>query len=179
MVCELEGYSLGCKVIVSSSQESAAVNRNRGLDQCKGDIVIQVDDDISGFYDGWWKDLARPLLFGKDVVMVSARLIRDDGSFAEMLGGCYDKSPGTVSVITKELPSACIAFRNDGTRFDEAYRGSGYEDTDYCAQLRKKYPNGKFLINNKCRLVHRNEQKGQVGENHEHNNAYFAKKWTP
>lgn len=107
--------------------------------------------------------------------MVSARLMNTDGTPQKVMG--FSDVFGKVTVEINCCPSAAIAFRNDGTRFDERYGGSGYEDSDFIRQLKVKYPAGKIVVNNEVRLVHRNEMKNQLGENYKINREYFLKKW--
>ena len=175
LVCDVEGFSYGCHVIATCCPGSAAMNRNYGLKEAQTDIVIMIDDDTAGYYDGWWEQMIRPLEEDPDIVMVSARLLKVDGSAGHMM------FLGNISAdYLTEVPrcaTACIAFRNDGLRFDEKFEGSGFEDDDFCAQQFKKYPNAKTVINNRCRIIHLNEQKNQCGAIWEKNKAYFDKKW--
>jgi len=170
-------------VIVQSAQQSASKNRNDALNAVSTEYVIMMDDDITGFFDGWDEMLLRPLIEIKNAVMTSARLINADGSFAYMLCDGLGERANEADIITvkqRELPTSCIAFKNDGTRFDENFIGSGFEDNDFCLTLGKKYPLGTFHVVNNCRLIHINEKKNQHGANMEiwnANKAYFNKKW--
>lgn len=158
--------------------ESASWNRNVALDHASiGEIVIMIDDDVSGFYNGWAHELTAPLVTRNDIVMVSARLLKPSGALGYMMGENYDTSTPMVEVLERRLPTACIAFVYDGTRFDENFKGSGFEDTDFCKILSAKYPTEKFVINNIVRLVHANEMKNQNGEYWKSNKAYFVKKY--
>ena len=152
---------------------SAAENRNIGLGRVpNGDLVVMIDDDVFGAYDNFVEDLVSPLVNDKDVIMSSARLMNPDGTIGTMSGENYDIKSEFAEVLAKVLPTAAVAFRNDGTRFDERFLKSGYEDTWFCACLAKKHPQGKFVIVNKCRLVHLNEQKG-AQEALEHNQRLY------
>jgi len=175
LLCDVEGFSWGCHVIATCMRGSAAMNRNAGLKLAKSDIVIMIDDDTAGYHEGWWEQLIRPLEEDQNIVMVSARLLRVDGSTGHMM------FLGNIAAdYLTEVPrcaTACIAFRNDGLRFDEKFEGSGFEDDDFCAQQFRKYPNAKTVINNRCRIIHINEQKNQCGAIWEKNKEYFDKKW--
>lgn len=173
LMCDIEGFSEGCRVIATCTKASAAVNRNIALDRSTSNIVIMADDDITGFYDGWWRDMLAPFRGDKSVCMVSARLLRPDGTPGTMVGNNYNLDPPMVDVADRELPTACVAFWRDGTKFDEGFVGSGFEDNWFCRCLQKKYPQGRFVINNKCRLVHINEMKNQHGPNWDHNRKHF------
>jgi glycosyltransferase involved in cell wall biosynthesis len=45
------------EVFASCQDGFPALNRNYCLDKAKGDIIIMLDDDISGFFKGWDKVL--------------------------------------------------------------------------------------------------------------------------
>jgi hypothetical protein len=109
--------------------------------------------------------------------MVSPRLLSPDGRLGHTLADNYDTEKKYVMIEKRRLPTACIAFINDGTKFDEMFIGSGFEDDDFCKQLSIRYPDGLFVINNMVKLAHLNEQKNQGGKYWETNRRYFLKKW--
>ena len=156
---------------------SAAHNRNAGLKQCKqDDIVIMVDDDIDSLPLCWDRYMWEPFQKNMDVYsMVSARLINDDGSVQPVMGGYATRRIGWVEVPV--MPSAMIAFEFTGIMFDEAFKGSGWEDTDFCRQVKAANPKKKFIINNDIRVIHHNEMKNQSGEIWVKNREYYLKKW--
>ena len=173
------------RITATCQQGSAAYNRNYGLGKTFCDVVIMVDDDVCNFPPKWAWDLIATLEIISDCVLVSARLMNEDGTPGPMTGEPPPTADTGLTVATR-LPTACVAFRNDGLRFDESFVGSGWEDDDFCAQLRRKYPKGKFVINEDVRVVHKNEMKQQgfikgkgpvPGGNFEKNQAYFEKKW--
>lgn len=172
LLCDLEGLSYPNRVYATCTPASASRNRNIGLNWARTPIVIMVDDDMRRFYEGWVQDITAPFI-DEDVVMVSARLLRPDGSPGTMVGSNYDLSSEVVEVAARELPTAAIAFRDLGVRFDEGFIGSGFEDNWFCKCLGNKAPNGKFVISNKCKLVHLNEMKNQHGPNWEHNEKHY------
>jgi glycosyltransferase involved in cell wall biosynthesis len=145
------------EVVVSDQEGSAAFNRNYCLEKAKGDIIIMVDDDITGFFPGWDEVLIKPLE-DPSVSIVSARLN------TPMM---YD---GTEFNI---VPSACIAFRKTGIRFDENFVG-GFEDTDFCKQMEQAHPSKHTVINEECKLIHLNEKKRQ---HMTEARKVFVKKW--
>jgi len=160
---------------------SASINRNFGMYQATGQIIIMIDDDIGGFYPGWHTDLVKPLIDGPDVRIVSARLLTPAGDLSPMMGCTYDLSK-PVDFASPAILSAAIAFRRadvQDIKFDEAYIGSGFEDTDFCFQLRKKFGDEHcyFAVNNQCRLVHHHEMKNQA-PHYQKNKLYFASKWS-
>lgn len=172
LVCEMQGFSMDNRIITTGLQESASVNRNRALERAKSEIIIMIDDDIAGFFPGWWETLISPLEEDESIVFVSARLMTVDGNLGAMMFGSGNTSQRLESVPA--APTACCAFRNDGTRFDEGFIYSGFEDTYFCQCLTHKYKNSKVVINNECKIVHLNEMKGQ-GKGYEHNKAHYEK----
>lgn len=167
-------------VIATCFNVSAATNRNYGLNQARSDIVIMIDDDISGLFGGWAGKLVQPLFLYEDIVMVSARLMKSKTKFGVMMNLKVDLSREIVEAPERVLPSACIAFRKDELRFDEAYIGAGYEDTDFCMQMGEKYLDGRFMVHNGVKVIHKNEMKNQlIGGRLLHNKQYFQSKWFP
>lgn len=173
-------------VIASCRPGSASENRNRCLAEATSEIVIMLDDDIEGFFPRWDVALIAPLLLREDVAMVAARLMspKDPSQPAFMCTGehghGYDLTASTVGIpigLRTALPTACVAFRRAGATFDEGFIGSGFEDNDFCLALQRRMPGGVFLVNNECRLIHRNEAKNQRGAFWAHNQAHYERKW--
>ena len=164
-------------IIYTCTKASAAVNRNNGLNAATSDIVIMIDDDIEGFFPGWDLELIRPIKEIPDTVISAARLFNTNGSVQVTLGTeRMPLSPSFIDAEHKQILSACIAFLKTDLRFDENYIGSGFEDTDFCKQMIRKFPTGRIIVNNMCRLVHRNERKNQLDNNNK-NYQYFLSKW--
>lgn len=177
IVDELHDIDHDATIILQTSVGSAAYNRNRALEQVElGEIVIMMDDDMTGFFTDWATLLVEPFKLIPDTVMVSARLMRKDGRYGVMVGENYDLQKDFVIVDKRRLPTACIAFRHDGTMFDENFLGSGFEDDDFCKMKANKYPDGVFVINNLVKLIHLNEMKNQKGEYWKHNKNYYLQK---
>lgn len=162
----------------------ASVNRNFGImmaEKYGSDIIIMVDDDVTGYYKNWADDLIKPLLSEehKECVMVSARLMHDNNTVGVMMDHKIDLSV-EYQIVQNALPSAAVAFRYDKIiRFDEIYSvdnmGSQWEDTDACFQYNKKYPNCYYIINNRCKLIHKNEAKESKYGNYFR--SIFQQKW--
>jgi glycosyltransferase involved in cell wall biosynthesis len=163
-------------VIATCMPASASVNRNYGIYKSNSDYIVMVDDDISGFFCGWADILVDSLACIMGCCMVSARLMDSYGTPGIMMSHRRDIIGGTIIVDPGYLPSACVAFRRDGTRFDENFIGSGWEDTDFCDSLHVRYPYGVFAINNDVRLIHANERKNGNDSNFEINKQYYLKK---
>jgi len=161
------------EVVVSSSDGSTAYNRNRCLDQAKGDIIIMVDDDIENIPEGFDLTIAE-YLKNKKTLIVGARLMNVDGTVQKTSTFNMDTKPEFVEV--KTIPGAFIGFRKTDLMFDENFRAWGYEDTDFCKQLLNENPEGRFIVVNGLQVTHRNEEKRKnvaVAEN----GQYFFQKW--
>ena len=173
------------RIIATCQEGSAAENRNFGLDYANSKIGIMVDDDMKGFFPGWLSELVRPMLKNKMIAAVSARLVNPNGTIPPTCANNIDLSRDYIQVSVRKdsvMPSACIAYRNIGLKFDTRYVGSGWEETDWFFQYLKKNRNYLFLINNKCRLIHTNEMKNQYtktprGTHFEINKRAFYAKW--
>jgi hypothetical protein len=176
LVDEIRAVTPGVRVSVTGFKVSAATNRNYGLNRAQSEIVLMCDDDMTGFFPGWDALLVKTLV-ENDAAVVSARLMTPEGKPGVMVGAEYDMDQPVVKVKARQLPTACICFRNDGTRFDEAFIGSGFEDNDFCLQLAMLYPERGFYISNEVKLVHINEMKNQKGKYWDANRAYFLRKW--
>lgn len=178
LVAEIE-RTAGCdvNVIATCRHVSAAANRNLGLEASSSDPLIMLDDDMEQFPGGWAVHLVQVLEKHPRCVMVSPQLANPNGGPGPMMGGCHVHHEGTSAARLRKLPTACIAIRRNALRFDEAFVGSGFEDDDYCAQLRQAYPDAEFLVCHDVWIVHRNEQKNQRGPHWERNKRYFERKW--
>lgn len=169
------------RIIATCQPESAAWNRNFGLELATSDIIIMADDDMTGFFPGWEEKLIEPLWRDPQVCMVSARLMKEDGTVGSNCASSYDLTPEWIYVTKRRdsvMPSACIAFHDKKLRFDIEYIGSGWEDTDFCFQYLQIDPTYEFIINNNCQLIHKNEMKNQWENGlFERNKAIFYNKW--
>ncbi len=164
-------------IIYVCSNASAAVNRNKCLNLAKSEYVVMVDDDITGFFSGWAFLLVSALISNPNTAYVSARLLNTDGTPQRVMG--YNNNILSPTVEVSIAPSACIAFRNDGTRFNEEMLGSQFEDTSFHYRLvdsnKGKYPGWKVLVHNGVKLIHKNEAKGK--EYYSHNKKIFTKEF--
>ena len=169
----------GCpvNVIATCQHVSAAANRNIGLDQSTSDPLIMLDDDITGFPQGWAKQMTELMLGHPNCVMLSPELMAPNGKLGIMMGGPPRGGTGVEVVPSRKLVTACFAFRRDDIRFDEAFIGSGFEDDDFSAQLRQRYPDGVWLICHDIRVVHLNEMKNQAAP-FEVNKRHYQEKWS-
>ncbi len=165
---EVIRMSLSFRLIVSAEPAlSAAQNRNRCLDASLAEYVIMMDDDISGLSPNWNIELIRQVEANSTVALVSARLLRGDGTPGPMMSSKKDLS-GPLEEVPK-VPTACVAFRRTDYRFDENFKGSGFEDDAFCLHMATQ---GRIVIDNRVRVVHANEMKHQQ-EHWAHNQAYF------
>lgn len=164
------------EIIFTGLNASAAINRNEGLKRCnKGDLVIMIDDDICTVPYFWDLAMTGPFELREDISIVSARIMSVDGSYQPVMGSLGVKRSGWVEV--PRCPTAMISFIHDGELFfDEDYIGSGWEDTQFCRDIKQKYPDKKIIINNDIKVTHINECKNQLGENFYINKATYIRK---
>lgn len=158
----------------------ASVNRNIGLEAAQKyapEYIIQVDDDIEGYFYGWADLLLDKLTDG--INMVSARAMKNAVEPGVMMNHIPDLSK-KVQIVHNAVPSMCICFRNDGLRFDNRFNinnlGASYEDLDFSFQLNQKYRNDVYLIHNGVKLIHSNEQKYQSSYT-QYFHLLFKEKW--
>lgn len=178
LVAEIEATAgLPCRVTATCRDASAAANRNYGLDNSASDPLIMVDDDMERFPQDWAVKLIEVLADRPNCVMVSPQLAKPDGSPGIMMGNMDHRRSGVTVCGERKLATACIAIRRNSLRFDESYIGSGFEDNDYCFQLRAAFPDAEFCVRHDLWIVHRNEQKNQGGAFWEHNRAICHGKW--
>lgn len=164
------------RIYATCQQVSASKNRNLGLNWVQSDPFVMLDDDITGFPQNWVIDLVATLLRKPDRMVVSPQLMKPDGTFGFMMGAAFKKTSG-LSVACGILPTACLVLRKTEIRFDENFIGSGFEDNDYCDQLRLAYPKARFIINHNVQVIHLNECKNQHGEYWKYNKKYYEQKW--
>jgi glycosyltransferase involved in cell wall biosynthesis len=160
--------------------QSASVNRNYGLEQSTSDIAVMMDDDIAGFYPGWLTHLVSPLLLDPRIIIASIRCLDKEGNLGQMMGLAGIPDDREVHDVQpcgfrgyRRVPTACIAIRKNAVRFDEGFIGSGYEDTTYMNYVDIIYPGRRFVINNRCQLIHLNTEQNQGGKFWEHNKRYY------
>jgi len=151
---------------VVSGDRSVACNTNIGLDKARGEFIIICGDDIEQLPDEWDKKLVDAMEV-TGASMVGPRLLNPDQSLQATNYNNFNLQSDYVQVST--MITACSIFRSSKLHMDEGYKGSGYDDTDFCNQL-----GGTFFVANTVRMVHRNEKKNQFNE---YNRTYFNKKW--
>jgi hypothetical protein len=164
--------------------KSAAVNRNYGLERVESDIFVMMDDDITGFYEGWLTDFVQPMIDDKNIILSTIRCLRPDGGVGPMMccggipidKGVYDAIPCGYKDY-RRVPTACIAVRKNNIRFDEGFVGSGYEDSDFMNNISRIFPGHRFVVNNNCKLIHLNTMQNQGGKYWEHNKKLYLEKW--
>lgn len=160
-------------ILVSRSQ-SAAKNRNYGMERAKSPYVIMCDDDIEALPPAWNRRLINILKENREILAVSARLMLPGGRPGPNTANNYDLSQPLVPV--EIIPTACCVFRRTDVRFDERYIRAGWEDTDFFMQLKEKYGE-QFAIANTVRVIHLNEEKNNGGMKNLFNQQLFSRKW--
>jgi len=168
------------RIISTCLMISAAQNRNAALSSAKSDIVIMMDDDMTGFYPEWLNEMIEVITGNQDIILLSARLLHPKG-FGHM--GIKKQKQGRPYVAqNNRVSTACFALRRDiimknNIKFDENFVGSGYEDTDFMMQISQKLGKERVWINDNVELMHNNEMKNQGGPLWEKNHKYYRSKW--
>jgi hypothetical protein len=160
-------------IIAANPGRSASQNRNICLNRSEANFVIMLDDDITGLHPFWNKQLIQELA-DPAIKLVSARLMKlpfpGQPAFpASMMSSRYIIN--TPFEIVKKVPTACVAFRKTIIRFDENFKGSGFEDDVFCLDM-----GPVIIIDNKVKVIHLNEMK-QQSDNWEFNKNYFEEKY--
>lgn len=161
-------------IILLSKIQSAAMNRNYGLERSKSPYVIMCDDDISDLPYGWNRTLIDVLKENREIMAVSARLMNPDGTPGRNTSNNYDLDLRLVPVDF--IPTACCIFRKTDLRFDSRYIRAGWEDTDFFMQM-KHTLKGQIVICNDVKVVHVNEEKNTGGTQNTFNQMLFQEKW--
>jgi hypothetical protein len=184
-----ENTSEDHKVIATCKDAWTAVNRNYGLEISVNDVVVQLDDDITGFYPGWLSDLTRPVF--ETNCIVSARFLDERGRLQIMMDWGRSLQVHGLIEPPSELPSSCIAFRRDivnkiidckelplNKPFDENYIKAEYDDTDFMKAVKFVDPYMRFYVNNDCKLIHLNKESWRDESIRGVNKKYFNHKWS-
>lgn len=177
-------------IVASCIHQSASKNRNWCIDNCTGEIMIQVDDDINIYEKSWADTLVDELVKNKDSIsMIAPLLVNHEGKHVPQLGdgGWYNLNENDDSLkVAIHTPntglnvvcSACIAFfKNNNVRFDEKYKFAAVEDLDFSMKVAKIFPDKKICITNKSKIVHLNHGSWRKGGTLKENQNYFIKKW--
>jgi hypothetical protein len=175
------------RIIATCQPISAAKNRNYGLSFANSSIIIMLDDDITGFYQGWLTDFISVFNDHPDAVLTSARLLSKDRKPNNNMGMNTRHDLDYAEVHTsytidgvkyRRVTAAAIAFKKTNVVFDEVFKLSGYEDTSFMNDLSKSNPNGLFYVNNKCKLIHLNNMLGQGDKDiWQFNHDHYCKKY--
>ena len=109
---EIKRFTPEINVIATCEDTSAARNRNLGLSYAKSDLVIMMDDDITGFYKGWIDDLMN--FWDDSFAIMSVRLLEPNGKLGYMLSENDKMTKGAIVIEKREVPTACIVFSMTG-----------------------------------------------------------------
>lgn len=148
-------------LIFIQKEQSAARNRNTGLNKCTSEFVIMCDDDIAELPFAWNKKFIDRLLYNPEIMAISARLLNEDGTVGVNSANNFETKTDYEEVSM--IPTACCCFRlkdvvKTGTRFDERFIKSGWEDTAFFETLKrrcqKKGLGTKIIIDNQIPVVH-------------------------
>lgn len=166
-------------IILVHREQSAAQNRNKGLVKGTAPYMIMMDDDIAELPYMWNKRMIDRLHLNPNVMAVSARLLKQDGSVS--VNSANNFNIKSEYEIVDMIPTACCAFRRADVdraklKFDERMVKSGWEDTAFFYQLRescKRLELGTdIIIDNNCKVVHLHHATG-YDDNFDYNRSVF------
>ena len=152
-------------IILLHREQSAAKNRNDGLNRCESPFIIMLDDDVRDLPYLWNKRLIDRLLYNPNIMAASARLMSEDSRIGLNSANNYNLSTEYEKV--NMIPTACCVFRKADVdrvnlKFDERFLGSGWEDTCFFFELKdgcKKVGIGTdIIIDNTVKVVHLNNE---------------------
>ncbi len=159
-------YSL----IVSCARRSVAENRNAGLDRGRHDVTFFLDDDVL-LPPHWMSRLLSVLARRDDLGAVGPHLTFPNGAPQTRRP---DLAPGELWEVT--IPGTVFVYsrrRVGDPRFDEAYLGSQWEDTDWMWQLRDR--GFSTALTGDVHVLH--EHAAKVNRWLEENMRTFHEKW--
>jgi GT2 family glycosyltransferase len=162
------------ELIVSESESSVAINRNRGLERATQDHVFFIDDDVllSPF---WASIMVNALQSLPEAGVIAPQMVGPSGEAQNGLAGLSRDDcascipPGTLFVYDRRVLSDC--------RFDETYISSQWEDTDFMMQVAAK--GFKCWAVGAVRIIHENLWTRNNDQTWAFNKAHFESKWGP
>jgi hypothetical protein len=144
------------------------------LRQADSELFVMMDDDVTGFHPGWLTALIEPLEADPDILVSSARLLGVDGKPNRQQGMWVSLTGKWPEVTGGKVAGACFASRmRFGLPFEERFKGGGFEDTCWLLCLKRKFPNGRIVVSNDCRLVHLHVASRQGGEIFDYNKRLY------
>jgi GT2 family glycosyltransferase len=158
------------EIIVACARQCVAKNRNAGLARARHDLVAFLDDDVL-LPAQWMSRLAAVLAARPDAGAVTGLL-----QFADGAPQCcrHDLRPGELWQVT--IPGTCFLYSRERVgdlRFDEAYLGSQWEDTDWMWAVQKR--GLVTLVSGDVRIVH--DHTLSESQHLEANRRRFLEKW--
>lgn len=165
-----ETADLPYTLIVSCAAQSVAKNRNAGLARARHDVTFFVDDDVL-LPPHWMSRLVATLARREDLGAVGPHLTFPNGAPQTRRP---DLGPGELWEVT--IPGTVFAYsrsRVGDPRFDEAYLGSQWEDTDWMWELAKRGFGTALTGDVHVKHEHAEKQNRWLEENMRH----FHDKW--
>jgi glycosyltransferase involved in cell wall biosynthesis len=162
-------------IIIVSGDESVAVNGNIGFERCKSPVIASVDDDVY-VPKGWLERLVGTLTSIPEAAVVAPRI--DGPSGLPSPNSTSDMRNAELRQAMPHFISGCcfVAENNPLFRYDEQYRGSGWEDTDF---FRSVHRLGRTMWHDAgVRIRHVSRQLNNA-EHYVDNALLFHKKWPP
>lgn len=163
-----ETADLPYQLIIVVKPQCVAKNRNEGLDRARHDLVFFTDDDVI-FPEGWMRKLLWVLDAHPNVGVVGPNRVGLDGRPQRGYAGA---PPGEI--LDFLIPGTVFAYfrsRCRDARFNEKYRGSGGEDTDWMQQV--KHLGRRVVVYGGVTITHHGVGRNMAQENR----ALYQRKW--
>jgi GT2 family glycosyltransferase len=112
---------------IRTAENMGAAGRNIAMKRARGDIIVTLDDDVSGLTDEALRVLAREFEEDRRLGAVNFRVTQGDGRTCNWVHHCREEEFFDKNFLTYEITEGAVAFRR------EALGVAGY------------YPDGFFL----------------------------------
>lgn len=164
------------QVIVPDSAVSAPAATNIGIRASRGEVLINVDNDVEMLTNNWVEHLVEPLDLSDRAGIIGCKIVDSSGR-VDCLGGRIspwrlhgivhikkddgdspwrnvDYVPGTVFLMTRRVIERIGLW-------DEQYSPLYFDDTEYCARARRH--GFEVICNFNVTVKHQTAQKARVG----------------
>jgi GT2 family glycosyltransferase len=106
---------------IRTERNIGAAGRNLGMQGSTGDVIVTLDDDVTGLTDAALHSLARQ--FGEDPKLgaVNFRIMNGEGRTCNWVHHCREEEFFDKTFLTYEITEGAVAFRKDALRLSGYY----------------------------------------------------------
>jgi GT2 family glycosyltransferase len=98
-----------------------AAGRNLGMKRASGQVVITLDDDVTGLTDNALASLARQFKEDPNLGAVNFRVVNEEGHTCNWVHHCKEEDFFDKKFLTYEITEGAVAFRKDTLRLAGGY----------------------------------------------------------